>query len=87
MIAGDNDWGSEPMPANVSGVPADDTDSRDPALSRTGEGNDWKGPNLGCGQPIAGLTNNRADLERIIAALTQSHRAAPPATSASRPAG
>jgi len=54
-------------------VDPDDTDSQDPVQMWT-NGNNRKGPNVGCGQPVAGLTNDRAALLNIISRLQPSNR-------------
>ncbi len=70
---GDNDWGTSPAPVSTETPDSDDPDSLDPTKSYTPD-NARKGPNVGCGQPIAGLTNDRAGLERIITALQPTSR-------------
>jgi Flp pilus assembly protein TadG len=70
---GDADWGTSPAIASTEVPDLDDTDSLDPRLTWT-SGNNRKGPNVGCSQPVSGLTNNRAQLETIIAALQPSNR-------------
>jgi len=70
---GDADWGSSPSIISSEKPDADDPDMTDPALAYT-NANERKGPNVGCGQPIAGLTNDRAALTRIINALQPTNR-------------
>ena len=72
-VFGDADWGTTPTITSNETPDADDTDSLDPRHSRTAA-NDRKGPNVGCGQPVAGLTNDRRALESIIASLQPTHR-------------
>lgn len=72
-VYGDADWGTMPAINSNEAPDADDTDSLDPRLAFTGA-NERKGPNVGCGQPVAGLTNDRRALERIIGGLQATHR-------------
>lgn len=72
-VFGDADWGTSPS-INSHEVPdPDDTDSQDPAQMWV-PANERKGPNVGCGQPIAGLTNDRAAVLGIISRLQASSR-------------
>jgi Flp pilus assembly protein TadG len=72
-VFGDADWGTSPAITSSETADADDGDSQDPAQMWV-TGNERKGPNVGCGQPVAGLTNDRAALLRIIGQLQPSHR-------------
>jgi Flp pilus assembly protein TadG len=72
-VFGDADWGLSPAINSREAPDPDDTDSLDPRLSWT-SGNNRKGPNVGCGQPLAGLSNNRAQIQSIIAALQPVNR-------------
>lgn len=67
-VFGDADWGTTPTITSNEVADPDDTDTLDPRQSRT-SANNRKGPNVGCGQPVAGLTNDRRALEDIIASL------------------
>lgn len=62
----DNDWN------NNSQAPTDTSTTT--AKTAYTPDNNRTGPNLGCGQPIAGLDNNRDRLRTIIADLKTSHR-------------
>lgn len=62
---GDNDWDAARPPT--------DPGTTVPAQSFTGA-NKSTGPNIGCGQPVAGLDNDRDRLLAIIAALRTSAR-------------
>ncbi len=72
-VFGDADWGNTPAISSRETPDADDTDSLVPQRAFTGA-NDRKGPNVGCSQPIAGLTNDRAALVSIIGALQPTSR-------------
>ena len=72
-VYGDADWGLTPTIVSAEVADLDDTDTTDPTLAYT-NANERKGPNVGCGQPMAGLTNDRAALERIIKALQPTNR-------------
>jgi Flp pilus assembly protein TadG len=72
-IFGDADWGTSPAISSRETPDPDDTDSLDPRQSFT-DGNNRKGPNVGCSQPIAGLTNDKAALLSIIGALQPTSR-------------
>jgi Flp pilus assembly protein TadG len=72
-VFGDADWGSGPAISSNETPDADDTDSLDPRISWT-NGNTRKGPNVGCGQPVAGLSNNRDQILSIIGALQPTSR-------------
>lgn len=66
-VYGDNDWGRTPV-LNSNEVPdADDTDSHDPAAMVAGA--DRKGPNIGCGQPVLGLSADKIGITRAIGQL------------------
>lgn len=65
-VLGDADWGTSPLPALVSEtLDPDDSNSLDPRTRRVNS-NAIKGPNVGCSQPIAGLTNDRDRLLDIV---------------------
>lgn len=70
---GDADWGTTPTITSPETPDPDDGDSQDPAQMWTNN-NARKGPNVGCGQPVAGLTNDRAALLNIISRLQPSNR-------------
>jgi Flp pilus assembly protein TadG len=72
-VFGDADWGTSPAITSREAPDPDDTDSLDPRAAYT-SGNNRKGPNVGCSQPIAGLTNDRDALLAIIAALQPTNR-------------
>ena len=72
-VFGDADWGTSPAIISDEAPDPDDTDSQDPAQMWTG-GNARKGPNVGCGQPIAGLANDKAAIQRIIGLLQPTSR-------------
>jgi Flp pilus assembly protein TadG len=72
-VFGDADWGSAPPIESSLAPDPDDPDSLNPAQQFT-PANARKGPNVGCGQPIAGLTNDRRAIEDIIRALRPSYR-------------
>jgi hypothetical protein len=72
-IFGDADWGTTPPISSRETPDPDDTDSLDPRQSFT-NANNRKGPNVGCSQPIAGLTNDKAALLSIIGALQPTNR-------------
>lgn len=63
----DNDWKASGNP------PPNDTSTTTAATAYT-PANERTGPNLGCGQPMTGLDNNRDRLRAVIAALRTSHR-------------
>jgi len=65
-VLSDNDWDT------ATKLPSD-TSTTTAATAFT-PFNDRTGPNLGCGQPMAGLDNNRDRIKAIIAALRTSHR-------------
>lgn len=62
---GDNDWGASKPPTDEASI--------DPKKSFTNNNNNT-GPNLGCGQPIAGLDNNRDRLLAIVGSLRTASR-------------
>ena len=70
---GDADWGTTPAITSSETPDPDDSDSQDPAQMFT-QGNARKGPNVGCGQPIAGLANDKAAILRIIGLLQPTSR-------------
>lgn len=72
-VFGDNDWGTTPVITGTETPDLDDTDSLNPANMWT-NGNNRRGPNVGCGQPVAGLTNDRRALIGIISQLQPSNR-------------
>ncbi len=72
-VFGDADWGTTPTITSNETADPDDIDTLDPHLARTAA-NNRKGPNVGCGQPVAGLTNDRRALEHIIASLQPTSR-------------
>jgi Flp pilus assembly protein TadG len=72
-VYGDADWGTSPAITATETPDPDDGDSQDPVQMWT-NGNNRKGPNVGCGQPVAGLTNDRAALLNIISRLQPSNR-------------
>jgi Flp pilus assembly protein TadG len=72
-VFGDADWGTSPAITSSEKPDDDDGDSQDPAQMWV-QANDRKGPNVGCGQPVSGLTNDRAALLRIISLLQPSSR-------------
>jgi len=72
-VFGDADWGTAPQIISQEVPDPDDTDSMDPAQMWV-PANNRKGPNVGCGQPVAGLTNDRAALLSIINRLQPSSR-------------
>ncbi len=72
-IFGDADWGPWPVINSPLTPDRDDPDTLNPAQQFT-PANARKGPNVGCGQPIAGLTNDRRAVETIIRALQPSFR-------------
>jgi hypothetical protein len=72
-VFGDADWGTAPAISSREAPDPDDTDSLDPRQAYTAA-NNRKGPNVGCSQPIAGLTNDRAAIQSIIAALQPTSR-------------
>ncbi|WP_310476678.1 pilus assembly protein TadG-related protein [Sandarakinorhabdus sp.] len=70
---GDADWGATPAITSTDVPDPDDSDSMDPAQMWV-PANARKGPNVGCGQPVSGLTNDRTALLRIIGLLQPSSR-------------
>lgn len=72
-VFGDADWGTAPAISSNEVPDPDDTDNLDPRFSWT-NANNRKGPNVGCGQPVAGLSNNRDQILSIIAALQPTNR-------------
>ena len=62
----DNRWGPAPDAPNDTNNPS--------AKTAFTASNTVTGPNLGCGQPMAGLDNNRDRIKQIIADLKTSHR-------------
>jgi Flp pilus assembly protein TadG len=72
-IYGDSDWGTAPAITSTETPDPDDNDSQDPRQMFT-PANNRKGPNTGCPQPMAGLTNDRNQLLSIIAALQPTSR-------------
>lgn len=72
-VFGDADWGTTPAITSNETPDPDDTDNLDPRFSWT-SGNERKGPNVGCGQPVAGLSNDRNRILSIIAALQPTNR-------------
>ncbi len=63
----DNGWAA-------TGSPAPTDTNVTVANSAYTPDNNRTGPNLGCGQPMAGLDNNRDRIKAVIAALRTSHR-------------
>lgn len=72
-VFGDGDWGLTPAITSRETPDPDDGDSQDPAQMWT-TANNRKGPNVGCGQPMAGLSNDRAALVNIVSRLQPSSR-------------
>jgi Flp pilus assembly protein TadG len=72
-VYGDADWGVSPAITSTETADPDEQDTMDPAQMYT-MANNRKGPNVGCGQPVAGLTNDRAALLNIVSRLQPSSR-------------
>ncbi len=72
-VFGDNDWGTTPTITSNETPDLDEHDSQDPAQMWT-NGNNRRGPNVGCGQPVAGLNNDRAAIVNIISRLQPTSR-------------
>lgn len=73
-ILGDADWGTTPaLSLKFETLDPDDSDSLDPKVTRS-DNNRIKGPNVGCPQPIAGLTNDRDKLLEIVGSLQAFNR-------------
>ncbi|WP_017667756.1 pilus assembly protein TadG-related protein [Sandarakinorhabdus sp. AAP62] len=72
-VFGDADWGTSPAIISSETPDPDDSDSQDPAQMWT-DGTARKGPNVGCGQPIAGLSNDKTALLRIVSLLQATSR-------------
>lgn len=72
-VFGDADWGTMPVITSGEAPDPDDVNTVNPKQSFT-NANNRKGPNVGCGQPVAGLTNDRDAILDIIGSLQPAFR-------------